>query len=174
MRRNLILVWILWLAAPLVYGDAESKTAKAEEFFQLAKMDETLKRTMNLVADQLRSGFMQQLTGVTLPPEQEKVVAQFQERVFQIVLQGFDWEKLKPAYVKLFAEEYTEAELDGIIAFYKSPSGQAMVAKSPQIMTEANAIAQERMAEIMPQLQRLMRDAQSQIGPSAQPQPTTK
>jgi hypothetical protein len=68
------------------------------------------------------------------------------------------WEKLKPAYVELFAAAYTESELDDIIAFYKSPSGRSMVAKNPLLMTKAAEIMQQRMAEAQPELQKLMRD----------------
>jgi hypothetical protein len=73
--------------------------------------------------------------------------------------------------VNLFADAYSEAELDDIIAFYKSPTGQAMVAKGPLLMTKASGIAQQRLAEVMPRLQELMRDSISNASQSAQPQP---
>ena len=98
--------------------------------------------------------------------KKEKELAVFQDKVAAVIAEVFAWEKLKPAYVKLYAEEFSDEELDGIIAFYKSPSGQAMVSKTPSLMTKATTVVQARMAEAQPQLQKLMREFSEQSKPA--------
>jgi hypothetical protein len=43
------------------------------------------------------------------------------------------WLKLKPAYVKAYAEVLSADELRALIAFYKSPIGQAYLDKMPEL-----------------------------------------
>src|SRR5438105_3739431 len=135
--RSSIAIPALFWAASAAYADEAGRMAKAEEFLRLAKMDDMLRQTLKMVSEQTKSGVMQQMMGVKLPPEKEKEVSAFQDRIAKVIADVFAWEKLKPAYVKLYAEEFSEEELDGIVAFYKSPTGQAMVAKTPSLMTKA-------------------------------------
>src|SRR3954451_8378091 len=122
---------LLHFAASHAYADDSSKTAKVEEYMRLVKMDEMLRQTLEMSANQMKSGMLQEMMGVQLPPEQQKqldeFVEQMQHRIFEIVA----WDKLKPDYLKLMVETYTDAELDDIIAFYKSPSGKSLIAKNP-------------------------------------------
>ncbi len=43
------------------------------------------------------------------------------------------WQKIKPDFVKAYSEVYTEEELSGIIAFYNSPVGQALLTKGAEV-----------------------------------------
>ena len=138
------------------YGDEAGRAAKADEFMQLAKLDENLQRTLALVSEQMKSGFFEQLSGVKLPPDRQKDVDEFQDKVTKVIADAFSWEKLRPAYVKLFADAYSEQELDDIIAFYKSPTGRSMVAKTPELMVRANEVSKQRLAEAMPKMRELM------------------
>ena len=44
------------------------------------------------------------------------------------------------------------------MAFYKTPIGQAMLAKMPQLMSKSMEISQHRMADLMPEIQRQMQE----------------
>ena len=132
--------------------------SKVEEFMNLTHMGESLHRSVALAKSQVTVDAVQELIGAKLTPEAGKAMGQYQDKVALVMSDAIVWEKLKPAYVQLFAETYTESELDGILAFYKSPPGQAMVAKNPLLMSRASEIMQQRMAEAQPELQKLMRD----------------
>jgi hypothetical protein len=86
-----------------------------------------------------------------------------------VLADGFGWNRLEPDYARLYEATYTEDEIDGILAFYKSPSGQAMVEKSPMLVKQSSALVQERMKAVMPQLQQLMKDFAAQTGSDAKP-----
>jgi hypothetical protein len=161
MVRTFLLVLSL-AAGQLAYADDASKAAKAEQYLTLMKIDETMKRAMDLVMNQMKSGMMQQITGQTLTEDQTKMTAELGEKVFKLVSDALSWEKLKPDVVKLYADAYTEQELDAIIAFYKSPVGQSVVAKQGDLQTKSSALAQQRMAAVYPELQKLLKDFTAQ------------
>jgi hypothetical protein len=169
MKLNLLglAIAVLHIAAFAAYGDEASKTAKVEEFFRLARMDETLRQSMALAADQVKSGMFQEIMGAKLTPAAQKNLNAFEDKVVGVISDALAWEKLKPAYVKLFVEAYSETELDDIIAFYKSPTGQSMVAKTPPLMTKSSEIVRQRMSEVGSEIQKLMRDFMAQAAEGA-------
>jgi len=91
-------------------------------------------------------------------PEDQQRLDEFTDKVVKIISGAMSWEKLEPQYAKLYAEAYTEEQLDDIVAFCKSPTGQAMVEKNPTLIKKANAIVQKQMAEVTPEVQKLMQD----------------
>jgi uncharacterized protein len=159
MRLRLaFLLALLVCIGSLAHADDDVKIAKAEEYFKLAKMDELMTQVMNQVIAQSKSGMMQQMMGAKLSPEEQQRVDELTDKAAKIVSGAMSWDKLEPEFAKLYAEAYTEQQLDDIIAFYKSPTGQAMVEKNPILIKKANAITQQQMAEVTPQLQKLMQD----------------
>ena len=62
------------------------------------------------------------------------------------------WEKVKDDYITIYAETYTEEELRGLVAFYKSPVGRAFTKKQPELMRRSMELAQKRILQWMPKL----------------------
>ena len=65
----------------------------------------------------------------------------------------FSWDKMKEDYITLYADTFTEEELKGIIAFYKSPAGQAFIQKQPELMKRSMELSQKLMLKFMPAIQ---------------------
>jgi len=156
--RITLLLALLVCTGSVAHADDAAKLAKAEEYFKLAKMDELIAQLMNQVIEQSKSGMMQQIMGVKVSPEDQQRLDEFTDKVVKIISGAMSWDKLEPQYAKLYAEAYTEEQLDDIVAFYKSPTGQAMVEKNPTLIKKANAIVQKQMAEVTPEVQKLMQD----------------
>jgi hypothetical protein len=100
------------------------------------------------------------------------------DRVMDVVSTELGWDKIKEEYIALYVETFTEDELKGLIAFYKSPAGQAFVAKQPELMRRSVQINQRIMASVMPKLQEMLRESRTAAGatpvtPPAPLAPTT-
>jgi hypothetical protein len=52
-------------------------------------------------------------------------------------------------------EVFTEDELDGILAFYQSSAGKAMLQKSPQLMMRMMGAAQQQTADVTAEIKRI-------------------
>lgn len=70
----------------------------------------------------------------------------------QSVKQAMSWDSIKPIFVKIYADNFDEADLTGMIAFYKTPVGQKWVDKQPAIQ----ASTMQAMSGIMPKVQAAM------------------
>jgi hypothetical protein len=146
-----IVTLLVGLSGPCARADETSKAAKIEELMRITKAESMSTQ----VAGQVRAMMMNQLNAAGVASGKSsaeaaevmnKLVAQIQERL--------SWQKLKPDYVKLYAEVFTEEEITGIVAFYKTPIGQAMLQKMPLLMSKTMELVQRQTAGMMPEIQK--------------------
>ncbi len=67
-------------------------------------------------------------------------------------------DNIRPVVIQTYDETYTEDEIDGILAFYRSPAGKAFLAKTPQLMNRTMTLMQQQMASVQPQLEQATKE----------------
>jgi|GEM_PF-1785649 len=173
MRRTSIVLTVVFLASALVAAQAPSQTpppatppaassststvpqaspthaAAAEELLQVMKMEQATKQSADVM-------FETQL-------KQNPQLVQFKDIIQEFMTKYLGWQELKPEYVKLYTDLYTEPEIRQMIQFYGTPLGQKMQATMPQLMARSVEISQKRLQDHMPELQgKIMERVQSQ------------
>ena len=156
MKRWSAIFLLMLVAGPVgARADEASKQAKVKELFAVMHMDHNLDRMMSAMQRQVQVTAQSAPGAEALTPEKKKLQDEFVANSMKVVEANFGWTVLEPAYVKLYADTYTEAELDGILAFYQSPAGQAMLAKTPQLSSGVMEIVHSRMDDFQPKMQAL-------------------
>ena len=146
-KLSMALALVLAAAAPAAAqpGQGEpsaSELAAARELLEVSRTRENFILAMELGMEQ---GGMGELT-----PEVRTVLREFMDEHFR-------FEDLEPEMIRLYADLYTEEEIRGMTAFYRTPLGQRMIETLPQLSAASTRIAQERLQTVMPQLiQRIM------------------
>jgi hypothetical protein len=156
--RVFLLAGLFLGAAFAAFADESSKDAKIKEMFHLAKLDQMLQKSLEISANQVKSGFFQQLMGLQMTAEEQQSMQVVQSKLQKVLTEGLSWETLQPAYVKLYSDTFSEDEIDGMLTFYKSPAGQAMLAKTPELMAQSNAMVQQRLVVLKPQFEALLKE----------------
>jgi len=146
---------LLALSVP-AWADDASKTAKIDEIFQITKVDATI----TAIRTQVRDMQADTISKMALSPEQKERALDVQKQANVLIFEQLNWDKFKGPFTKLYLELFSEEELSGMLAFYKSDAGRAMLDKMPLLMSRSMAIAQQAVQDIMPELQKL----HSQIG----------
>ena len=77
----------------------------------------------------------------------------------QVLHEELAWDKMRLVYVQIYQETFTQEEIDGLIAFYKSPAGVAFVEKMPVVMQKSMSIMQSRIAPMMEKMKATMQQA---------------
>jgi hypothetical protein len=77
--------------------------------------------------------------------------------------QVLSWEKVSPRLVELYAGAFSEAEMRAMIAFYRTPTGQKVVAEWPALLQRQAAIGQELASEHRDELERLLLQRQREL-----------
>jgi hypothetical protein len=172
MRRITLLPLVLCASLASAHADEASKRAKAQQMLGLLHTERVSQQIESNIMKQA-AAMPQQLFGGQVPPAQKEKFDTFQQKLKQTTEEQIGWKVLEPEYIDLYAKIYTEPELDAILTFYKSPAGQSMLTKSPELSTQSVQMVQAKMAVLQPQLQKLAEDfVQSTRPASTQPPPT--
>ena len=140
------------LAIPfLLHADDASKRTKAEQLLTAMKSD-ALSRQM---IEQFRTTMMNRMGTADAPAPMKPLMEQYRQKMIDLVADHLQWSRLKPKIVTIYAESFTEEELNGILAFYASPAGHALVDKMPGLVTKSMEISQKEMETLQPEIQRL-------------------
>jgi hypothetical protein len=157
MNRSALLLTLSLCLTATLHADEASKQAKVRELFTLLHVERISDQVKSNVMNQT-AGIPKQLFGGEMSPENKIKFEAFQKKVLAAVDTQVSWKVLEPEYIKLYADAYTEDEISGIVAFYKTPAGAAMIAKSPELSAKSIALVQSKMAAVQPQLQQLAQD----------------
>jgi hypothetical protein len=156
MKRWIAIFFVVMgLATVGARADEVSKQAKVKELFAVMHMDHSLDRMRSAMEQQVQATAKNASGTEQMTPEKKKIQQEFVDNSMKVVDENFGWTVLESAYVKLYADTYTEPELDGILAFYKSPAGQAMLTKTPELSGGVMQIVHGHMGDFQPKMQAL-------------------
>jgi hypothetical protein len=91
--------------------------------------------------------------------DKDKLPADFETRMNRIIddmLREMPWEEIIQAEMPAFQKHLTKGDIDSIVAFYSSPSGQKLLREMPEIMAES-------MQSMMPIIQRYIDRMNSRV-----------
>ncbi len=170
--KRLLLVSALLLCLPLSSrADDTSRRAKVQEMFDLMHMDRMMNQIMDTMMKQM-TAVSDQMMGNSVTPEVKAKVAAFQSQVVKVVEDQVGWKAMEPTLLNLYAQNYTDDELDGIIAFYKSPAGRSMLEKMPQLSAQSMQLTQQKLILIQPQLKQMVENFSRDMAQTNQPTQT--
>jgi uncharacterized protein len=161
MRR---LIALALLAVSSAVHAVPASPASVETLFVAMRTQAMLDQTFDAMLPMMRQNAMQATKG-QLNPEQQRALDESFPRILGVVRQEMSWEKLKPRYVQIYCESFDQEDVDGLIAFYASPAGQAYLNKMPAVMQKSMAMSASIMQSMMPKMIEAMKAS------IAQPQP---
>jgi hypothetical protein len=90
-------------------------------------------------------------------------VQEFQHRLFALMAAHMSWQTMKPVYRETYDETFTTDELRPLVAFMKSPAGQAYVDKMPSMVSNTMKRMQAVMSDMTPDVQKLNAEFMQQM-----------
>ena len=94
-------------------------------------------------------------------PEKREMVTQAFAKFLNTTMDSLEaelsWAALKPMTLEVYRSTFSQEEVNAMIAFYGSPTGQSVIAKMPLASQKSMQMIQQRMAPLM---QRVMYQAQ--------------
>jgi len=90
---------------------------------------------------------------VKIQTQQNPAIAPYEGVMKAFLAKYMSWDTLKPDMIKLYMDEFSEAELNDLNKFYQTPVGKKMVAKMPTLMSKGAQIGSQRVQAHMPELQ---------------------
>jgi len=152
-RLVLLLALVLCLPFP-ARADEASRLAKAKELTRLLHLERFSSQVIDGIMQQTVT-ITAQRTGGTVPPETQAALTDIQKKMKDLMEAHIGFNAMQPEFANLYAKLFTEEQMDGIIAFYKSPAGLALMEKMPDLNQQATQLLQARMAELEPQVKQM-------------------
>ena len=165
---------ILTLCGSLAYGAGEPSPtaspagnppneASVKQLLELAQAQKLIDSVMAQMDELMKQTIHQATQGKEVPSKVQKEIDKRQAEVVGLMKELLDWKKLEPVYVRIYQKTFSQQEVDGMIAFYKTPAGQAVVAKMPAAMQNTMNEIQQMMGPVIEKLQRMQQDVAAEM-----------
>ena len=158
-RKVTATVACLLALATIVQAEDSKRDALAEQLLGAMQMQKTIEKSFEMVKQMIPAQMKQM--GVSDEASSDKA-QEAMRKTMDLVMKEMSWDKLKGDYISIYAETFTEEELQGAIEFYKSPIGIKFTEKQPELMRKSMQISQKQMATLMPKIQQLTKETMTQ------------
>jgi uncharacterized protein len=170
MKTSALGLLLCLLAAPVSLArqnsnDAPASKADVERFFEAMHTRELINAMMDTMRKQMRQIIHEQVAKQqNLPPGFE---AQEVKGVDEM-LRNLPIEEILQAMIPVYEKHFTKRDIDDLVAFYSSPTGQKMLKELPAVTAESmqvsQGIIQRRVAEQMRKVENDVAQAKKQSG----------
>lgn len=152
----------LLLSASLGYAAADTASpgaahqpseASIKQLLEVAQARKLADSVMTQMDNFMQQAMAQATQGQTIPAKVQKQIDQGRSEMMALMKELLDWNKLEPMYVRIYQKNFTQAEVDGMIVFYKTPAGAAVINKMPTVMQNAMDEMQQLMGPVMQKIQ---------------------
>ncbi len=173
MKRFLTAANIVFFAVAAPCYAAVPTPESIDTLLQVTNMQAMLDSMYTNMEQTMRQVTQQMSAGQALSDEQKRVIESAPREFVEVMHQDLSWDKLKPIYVNIYRESFTQEEIDGLVAFYRSPAGDALVKKMPVVMQKSMLAMQGLLAPMIERMKAAMQDkiANAKV---AQPSDTKK
>lgn len=107
----------------------------------------------------MRQGMQQSLQGKPITEKQRRMLDAVPAKFVAVMREEMSWEKMRPMYVKIYRETFEQHEIDGMLAFYATPAGKALINKMPVVMQKSMAVSQSMLRSFIPKMRAAMEEA---------------
>lgn len=100
-------------------------------------------------------------------PAQQAAIEKMKTRMETVLTSYLDWNKLEAVYVRVYQESFSEEDIQGMLSFYQTPAGQAVVEKMPLVMQKSAEEMQDSFKTMMPELQKIQTEFAAEMKAAA-------
>ncbi|WP_162373121.1 DUF2059 domain-containing protein [Pseudoxanthomonas sangjuensis] len=146
------------LSVPAFAADDAPSDASLRQLLEVTESRKLFDSNMQQIDAMMESAIQKELAGRQLDAARQRAVDEFRSKAVALIQQDMSWETFEPSVLDIYRKSFTQEEIDGMLAFYRSEAGQAVIRKLPLVMQGSMQMVQERLAVVLPKLQALQRD----------------
>lgn len=127
--------------------------ASIEALLAVTKSEALVEKTSAELERNMQDAISASLQGRQPTEREQQIIQQMTRESAALIRQELSWATMRPMMVQIYQSTFTQEEVDGQTAFYRTPVGAAVVEKMPAVMQATMAATQQSLARLMPQLQ---------------------
>ena len=140
MKRLLLVVGLVLVfsgacIAQTSADDSPATKADVEQYFQIVKSHDMMKKLMASMSQSLH-----QITHEQYLKHKDELPADYESKMTARMDELFDnmpWDEMTQAMVPAYQKHFTKGDIDNLVAFYSSPTGEKLLRELPSVTAES-------------------------------------
>jgi uncharacterized protein len=162
IRRGFALSMLI-IAWPVFANEAPPSDASIQELLTLTRSEEMLNGMKPQLNAMISASTNQVSRGNQATPERQAVIDRMREKMVAAFDESFNFQSIQMITLRVYQATYTQDEVDGLIAFYKTPPGQALINKKQLMMQSMMAEMQTLMGPVTQRMTQIRSEAEQEI-----------
>ena len=147
------------VAHTAVVAHTDSHREATQQLMEVMRADEVIDQMHSLLEPML----MEVADDMEMSPRQREIYETQTARMIQIMREEMNWSKMEPYMLEAYMNVFDEQEIRDIIVFYRTPTGQKLLDRMPQLMEESMRVTQRMMQDFAPRLQALQEELRIEL-----------
>lgn len=160
---RLSIAWVLSLVLSTSAYAASPTPESIERLMAISQVDKLFDGIKPQMEGMMQSMTDQATKGAKIGPDEKKILDKYRANVIAVVMAEMSVERMKPTVVQIYGANFSQEEVDGIIAFYETPVGQSMIRKMPQVMQAVMQEMPKLMGPSMEKMKKLSEEMQAEV-----------
>ncbi len=159
-------------------ADVKATLAQADDVLKKMNFDQMMTRMLDQqqkASTQMIDQMMGQIAPGNTSPEDLAAIKKMQGEMMDKMMAALNPAEMHNDIAKAYADTFTGEELDGLAAFYTTPTGQALADKTPALQSRIQQAMMPRIMSVMPSIQQSAQNFAQQMAAkkaaAAQPSP---
>jgi hypothetical protein len=160
---NAMIIILLSLSIATAAAAMPASEKSIKQLMDVTQAHKIIDNVMAQLDKQISNLIQQELKGKNPTEKQQKAISDMMDRIVALMKKEMAWEKLEPMYIRLYSESFTEEEIVGMLKFYKTPAGKAVIKKMPVLTQKIMEESQKITIVAMPQIKKIVDDFEKEI-----------
>jgi hypothetical protein len=153
----------LLIACAAFANDAPPSDASIQELTTLSRSQDVFRSVKPQMDAMIASSIKEASQGQTITPERQAVLDRMREKMVAAYDEAFNSQAMQNVMLRVYQATYTQDEVDGLIAFYKTPAGQALINKSPLMMQNMMDEMRQMMRPMTQRMMQIKQDSEREL-----------
>ena len=158
LRRTGLVACAIALATLAGGAHAAASAESVDRLMQAMRVQAQLEMIYSQTLPAMQTAMKQSLGAQMKSEEAQRMYDTVMPRVNAVIREELSWARLKPDFAAIYAETFSQQEIDGLVAFYQGPVGSALVAKMPQLAQRSTQLMQQRMGPLMQKVMQVTKE----------------
>ncbi len=163
MKKFFVIPIFLFFIQPALAANGTPTAESVRELMKIIESRKMLENAMGQIDEVIQQTARQALDGQPLTPAQEGIIKEYHAKTIALYQAEMRWEYLEPLFVEIYQTSFNQQEIDGLIAFYQTDLGQAVIHKMPVVMQNTMQAMQARMLQFMPRVKAIQQKMVTQL-----------
>ncbi|PRC94427.1 DUF2059 domain-containing protein [Solimicrobium silvestre] len=138
------------LASSQVFAQTTKPTQESlQKLFEITEVSSMIPKLQSQLEAAVNHLVQEAMKGKTITPDQQKALDAFRAKIIKIQNDEISWNAMEPRIAEIYGNTLSQADVDGMIAFYQSPAGISFSKKMPEIMQQTMNMMQKMMGPLM-------------------------